>query len=79
MDALAKATVSRPGGLSGSGIRWGAFGKEGRKEGQGKDPQARSRPVLDEEGKIWGAGTCLGTVKKEKWVSPERGEGQRAE
>lgn len=33
----------------------------------------------DEEGKIWGTETCLGTVKKEKWVSPEWGEGQRAE
>lgn len=43
MDALAKATVRRPGGQSGSGVRWGAFGKEG--------PQVREgtrRPGADQ-------------------------------
>lgn len=53
--------------------------REGRTAGEGRDPQARSRPVPDREGKVWGARTFLGTVKKEKWVSLEWGEGQRAE
>lgn len=25
--------------------------------------------MLDGEGKVWSAGTCLGTAKKGKWVS----------
>lgn len=57
----------------------GGTREEGRTAGEGADLQARSRPVPDGKGKVWGAGTCLGTAKEEKWVSPGRREGQRAE
>lgn len=59
----------------------GGTREEGRTAGEGADLQARSRPVPDGKGKVWGAGTCLGIAKEEKVGVPgtERGSESRVE
>lgn len=56
-----------PEGRTGSGVRCGTLWKEEGPRMRERTRQARSRLVPDGEGKVWRAGTCLGTAKKGKW------------